>query len=408
MDPRAFASSRSTVAAASSACISDRPAQAGNDVQLTMDLDVQRITEESLQQGHAGGRRPQEPEPEDALRDVQGDGWRGCRSRRARRFGRRDVVGAVVRRHEVHRRHPRRGVQAPQLAEEQLSVARPGAPGSVRARIDVEAVHVDRRARGRHGHTRRGDPGPGLRRVREPAAEVQERRRRSATVPSRSRTAIAVSSDVYFYIQGFRFWKLFSTRDEKPGNLAKGYAIQRVAREFGFSKPTGIGLGSELRGRIPDEKFKLKLNKQQPRPVLARLAARRQRGARGRSGRPPRHADADGGGVRRVRERRDALRAARRVEDPVPGWRDDPARPSSAGGREGHGQARDPRRDHGGPDRRGIAGWHRHRRSRVLRLRRHPGRGKTGHGRGVRQAGHVGVHDDLQPGSRRRPTSRST
>ena len=35
---------------------------------------------------------------------------------------------------------------------------------------------------------------------------------------------------------------------------------------FGFSKPTGIGLGSELQGRIPDEKFKLKINRNNPDP----------------------------------------------------------------------------------------------------------------------------------------------
>jgi penicillin-binding protein 2 len=74
-------------------------------------------------------------------------------------------------------------------------------------------------------------------------------------------TALAVSSDVYFYIQGFRFWDIFKERNEKPGAEKKGYAIQRVARRFGFSEPTGIGLPNEQVGRVPDEEFKEKLNK---------------------------------------------------------------------------------------------------------------------------------------------------
>jgi penicillin-binding protein 2 len=74
-------------------------------------------------------------------------------------------------------------------------------------------------------------------------------------------TAIAVSSDVYFYIQGLRMWKFFEKYEQdgsngNPADLKKGYAIQNVAKRFGFDVQTGIGLPNEHVGRVPDESFK--------------------------------------------------------------------------------------------------------------------------------------------------------
>jgi penicillin-binding protein 2 len=70
---------------------------------------------------------------------------------------------------------------------------------------------------------------------------------------------ITLSSDVYFYIMGFRFFDEWN-----KGHEAKGFAVQRVARQLGFGKPTGIGLANEARGRIPDDKFKKAFNKNNP------------------------------------------------------------------------------------------------------------------------------------------------
>jgi penicillin-binding protein 2 len=72
-------------------------------------------------------------------------------------------------------------------------------------------------------------------------------------------TAIAVSSDVYFYTMGFRFWRAFAKDNKKVG-----YATQEVARAFGFGKKTGIPLPNELPGRVPDQRFKERLNKDNP------------------------------------------------------------------------------------------------------------------------------------------------
>jgi penicillin-binding protein 2 len=72
-------------------------------------------------------------------------------------------------------------------------------------------------------------------------------------------TAIQVSSDVYFYYMGFRFWRAYN-----KNNLKVGYGIQHVAKRFGFGRNTGIGLADEHPGRVPDRKFKADLNKNSP------------------------------------------------------------------------------------------------------------------------------------------------
>jgi penicillin-binding protein 2 len=73
--------------------------------------------------------------------------------------------------------------------------------------------------------------------------------------------AIEVSSDLYFYNLGFKFWKTFSN-----GDHTNGYGIQEVARQFGFGRSTAVGLPQEAIGRIPDKTFKQLVNKHNPDP----------------------------------------------------------------------------------------------------------------------------------------------
>jgi penicillin-binding protein 2 len=73
--------------------------------------------------------------------------------------------------------------------------------------------------------------------------------------------AITVSSDLYFYNLGFLFWKTFN-----KGDVKKGYGIQQTARSFGLGRPTGVGLPQEAAGRIPDLTFKKSVNKTNPDP----------------------------------------------------------------------------------------------------------------------------------------------
>jgi penicillin-binding protein 2 len=77
--------------------------------------------------------------------------------------------------------------------------------------------------------------------------------------------ALTVSSDYYFYSLGNDFWNVY-TRQEGGDNSANhpvGYAIQNVAKTYGFGENTGSGLDQNTysAGRIPDLAFNQDLNK---------------------------------------------------------------------------------------------------------------------------------------------------
>jgi penicillin-binding protein 2 len=90
--------------------------------------------------------------------------------------------------------------------------------------------------------------------------------------PVDMRTALTVSSDVYYYTVGNEFWNRY--RDEgqaagHPGDIAGdklpddqhpvGNAMQHTARTYGFGELTGLGLGDQP-GVIPDHEYRVKLN----------------------------------------------------------------------------------------------------------------------------------------------------
>lgn len=70
--------------------------------------------------------------------------------------------------------------------------------------------------------------------------------------------ALTVSSDVYFYMIGGDLF--YRQRHGLPG----GEAIQDTARQLGFGKVTGIGLPNEASGRVPDAAWKAKVYKENP------------------------------------------------------------------------------------------------------------------------------------------------
>lgn len=70
--------------------------------------------------------------------------------------------------------------------------------------------------------------------------------------------SLTVSSDTYYYNIGYKLWSLQRRGDEK------GNGIQDVAREFGFAERSGIGLGNEAKGRIPDQQWKKEIHEQYP------------------------------------------------------------------------------------------------------------------------------------------------
>lgn len=70
--------------------------------------------------------------------------------------------------------------------------------------------------------------------------------------------ALTVSSDTFFYNIGSKLWSL-QYRKNPQGN-----AIQDTARDFGFGKITDIPIGNESKGRIPDQKWKEEIHKEHP------------------------------------------------------------------------------------------------------------------------------------------------
>ena len=135
------------------------------------------------------------------------------------------------------------------------------------------------------------------------------------------RSALTVSSDVYFYSVGNEFWNRY--RDEGQaagfaGDLAGdklpdaqhpvGNAIQHTAATYGFGESTGIGLGDQA-GVIPNHEYRVKVNPTTPdnqfwrRGDSASLAV--GPGRRAGDAAPARRR------LRRVRQRRHALPAPR-------------------------------------------------------------------------------------------------
>jgi penicillin-binding protein 2 len=90
--------------------------------------------------------------------------------------------------------------------------------------------------------------------------------------------ALAVSSDVYFYQLGKNMWNQYcvwttqceltdgEVEEERDADRAVGYAIQDTARKYGFGTATGLGLPSEASGRIPDQAWKAEFNESNPDP----------------------------------------------------------------------------------------------------------------------------------------------
>ncbi len=245
--------------------LSDKESQAGNDVQLTLDYEIQRVTEESLEQGMkaAGGlKNPGEKSRFETFKATGGA---------AVVIDARD--GSVVAM-----------ASAPDFDVTKFTDGIPAEEFKQLTKPKNNYPLLDRVIQGQYAPASTWKLFTAIAALEEgfvtPEEVIQDRGYIEIGNPPQRfnnageeahgsvslQTAIAVSSDVYFYIQGWRMWQRYSARDEKPGNLAKAYSIQRVAKRFGFEQASGLGLANELTGRIPDEKFKVEINKDNPDP----------------------------------------------------------------------------------------------------------------------------------------------
>lgn len=239
--------------------LGDKPAQAGNDVQLTLDLEIQRITEQSLNQGMEKAAGLKNPNVKTKYQTFKATGAAAVV------LDARD--GSVVSLASAPTFDVTKftdGIPVEDFAKYTdpksnfplLNRAIQGqyAPGSTwklftsiaaleSGTVTPEEVIVDR------GFVTFAE---------QEFKNANKEPHGAVTLP----TALAVSSDVYYYIQGWRFWQQFN-----KGNKKVGYALQNVARRFGFGQDTNIGLANELAGRIPTEKFKEELNKDHEDPA---------------------------------------------------------------------------------------------------------------------------------------------
>jgi penicillin-binding protein 2 len=249
----------------------DRKAVPGKDVKLTLDVDIQRMAEQSLAQGMDGAR---------ALRD-QNETQRFANYR----AGAGAVValdpndGSVVAMASNPTYDPRQ-FAAGITPEEFQQLNRPEsnfplvnratqglyAPGSTfkpfTAIAGLQTGQIDPNA----GFSDQGCLNIGD----EQRCNAGKTPHGTVNLPS----ALTVSSDTYFYNVGRNMWQQYNNwLKNKDGDKAvaddeigKGYAIQDTAKTYGFDRPTGVGLRDEAGGRVPDQLWKEKFNQNEPDP----------------------------------------------------------------------------------------------------------------------------------------------
>ncbi|HKH26155.1 MAG TPA: penicillin-binding protein 2 [Acidimicrobiia bacterium] len=253
--------------------IEERKAVPGKDVKLTLDIDVQRMAEQSLAQGMEGARRLQDQNEKQRFESY--------------RAGAGAVValdpndGSVVAMASNPTYDPRQFSSGITPEEFQL-LSRPDsnfplvnravqglyAPGSTfkpftaiaglqTGQLDPNAGFSDQ------GCLSIGDPP-------EERCNAGKKAHGTVNLPQ----ALTVSSDTYFYDVGrdmwhhYNMWTKTKAGDEAVAEdeISKGYAIQNTAKAYGFDRPTGVGLRDEAGGRVPDQLWKERFNQDEPDP----------------------------------------------------------------------------------------------------------------------------------------------
>ncbi len=247
--------------------IEDRKAVAGKDVKLTIDLDVQRLAEQSLEQGMEGARQSRDASDRTKLQNY--------------RAGAGSVValdpndGSVIAMASNPTYDPRQFANGI-TPEEFQQLNRPDgnfplvnraiqglyAPGSTfklfTAIAGLQTGQLDPTAGfNDQGCLNIGDPP-------EERCNAGKTPHGTVNLPA----ALSVSSDVYFYNVGRNMWQHYNTWNKEKSDgkrpetteIDKGYAIQYTAKAYGFGKVTGVGLPGEVAGRVPDQLWKERFN----------------------------------------------------------------------------------------------------------------------------------------------------
>ncbi|MBV8161967.1 MAG: hypothetical protein JO265_13675, partial [Acidimicrobiia bacterium] len=226
------------------------PAVQGHDVQLTIDLDVQKLTEESLQQG---------------LQAARGTYDRSQAKRFVAPAGSAVVLdprdGSVVAMASNPTYDPSIFVNGikPELFA-QLNDPASGFPLNNRAIQGQYAPGSTFKLATSLAALGSGMIDTNYTVVDGGSVRIGNRVFKNAGGEANGRLnivrAITVSSDVFFYTLGNQFWVQRSQY---------GDGIQNEARQLGLGKKTGIALPFEAGGRIPDPDTRKKLHDQNPK-----------------------------------------------------------------------------------------------------------------------------------------------
>ena len=233
----------------------------GRDVQLTLDLDVQRIAEESLAQGIVSARNTQNKENKDKLENF------------------RAPAGAVVVLDATDGSVVAMASNPTYDPNEFVN----GIPTPLWDRLNNKVFNyplIDRAVSGQYA------PGSTFKLITGIAGQQAGLINPNKTINDNGKyayptdpdnfftndnearygsvdlaRALTVSSDVYFYtLGGDLFYR-------QRNALAGGEAIQETARQYGFGKPTGVGLPNEASGRVPDAAWKQRVYDENPEAV---------------------------------------------------------------------------------------------------------------------------------------------
>lgn len=239
--------------------IAERAPVAGHDVQLTVDLDVQRVAEESLTLGLAAARNRLD-------RNDLGDGRKPYKAPAGSAVVLDPRDGSVIALASAPTFDPSAFVNGiSETQYQQLTDPAAGAPLNNRAITGEYAPGSTFKLVTATAAVAKGIITPervvldGGRYV-IPGCRGGLCSKRNAGGKAYGRVnltrAITVSSDVYFYALGAQFWFERSR---------VGDGIQETARSYGFGAPTGIPLPGERRGRIPDPESRKKLHEAKPK-----------------------------------------------------------------------------------------------------------------------------------------------
>lgn len=263
--------------------IGERPPVPGNDVQLTLDLRIQRLAEESLRAGMEAARSIYDPNTGRNLRANAGavivlDPRTGAVEAMAslptydpslftrplsqeeydRRFNAANTGYPLINR-AIQAEYAPGSTYKPWIALSALT-RRPegGAPGQTIVSTTGSypcppswTVPYDR-----------NDPN---------AIQYVFRNWTSANLGTMSLArALAVSCDTVFYPIGYEYWKLYyppPNADGIPGNddQPPREPLQHDLRAIGFGRPTGIDLPFEKDGRVPDAAWKAEIHREFPK-----------------------------------------------------------------------------------------------------------------------------------------------